>query len=140
LVKNKRAKQLGMPFGTACNRLRKSIMFSLIQETKKDNCYRCGNKIERDTDLSIEHPTSWLDSEDPKGLFWSLENIAFSHLSCNSGASVSPLKGKLKHPSLSAYKKGCRCNECVKVKSNDWIRYSNKYGLTKKGRTKTSNK
>lgn len=78
---NKRkAKQLGMPFGTAMGQLRKHILFSLIQETGKDLCYRCGEKLTLDT-CSIEHKKPWLDNDTK--LFWDVGNIAFSHLSCN---------------------------------------------------------
>lgn len=43
-------------------------------------------------ELSIEHKTPWLDSEDPKALFFDLNNIAFSHLSCNVSAAKHPNK------------------------------------------------
>jgi len=79
-----KAEQLGMPHGTACGRLRKAIMFSLIQELGLDACYQCGHPIESVGDLSIEHKEHWLHSDDPVGKFFDLENIAFSHLICNS--------------------------------------------------------
>lgn len=79
---NKRkAKFLGIPSGTAYGQLRKSIMFRLVQQTEQDSCYRCGEKIESEKDLSIEHKIAWLDNS--VELFWDLDNIAFSHLGCN---------------------------------------------------------
>ena len=50
-----------------------------------------------------------------KKLFYDLENIAFSHASCNYKAS----RGRIGKPcpSLTAYRNGCRCDECKKVKS-----------------------
>ena len=87
----KKSDQLGMAIGTASARLRKRILFSLIQETGKDICYQCGKRIEKIGDLSIEHKIPWLNSDDPIGLFFDLNNIAFSHLSCNARAGT---KGK----------------------------------------------
>lgn len=83
---NKKDTQLGIPHGTASNQLRKMIMFQLIQETGKDICYRCGMAIENIDNLSIEHKVPWLDSVNPKELFFDLENIAFSHIDCNRNA------------------------------------------------------
>ena len=42
--------------------------------------------MDRET-FSIEHKTPWLDSGDPIGLYFDLDNISFSHLSCNCRAS-----------------------------------------------------
>lgn len=77
--------QLGLNFSTATQRLRKLIMWSLIQETGKDVCFRCGERIEDADDLSIEHKAPWQSAPDPKASFFSLDNIAFSHLRCNVG-------------------------------------------------------
>lgn len=77
---------LKMPFGTACNRLRKSILFSLVQETNRDICFRCGKKIDTENELSIEHKERWLNVS--VDLFWGLDNIAFSHLVCNKPHNV----------------------------------------------------
>ena len=105
--------QLGMPQGTASHRLRKMILFKLLQEADLNWCYRCGKKIEKIKDLSIEHKIPWLDSEKPKELFFDLKNVAFSHLSCNCafGNSNNPYK----HPSANSYKNGCRCSECTEI-------------------------
>jgi|SRR6478736_5691467 len=109
----KKALQLGMPSGTAANRLRKSILFSLLKKLGENFCYQCGAEIENENELSIEHKTAWLNSENPKELFFDLDNIAFSHLSCNCGAA----KGwrEAQHPSWYSYKKGCRCKECTDI-------------------------
>lgn len=82
----KKNKQLGMPLGTASARLRKKILFSLIKECGKNVCYQCGKPIETEEELSIEHKIPWLDSNNPKELFFSIDNIAFSHLRCNCAA------------------------------------------------------
>lgn len=80
-----KSEQLRMPFGTACGRLRKLILFDLLQKHGKNYCYRCGREIETVDDLSIEHKIAWLHN-DPD-LFWDLDNVAFSHVKCNYGAS-----------------------------------------------------
>ena len=76
---------LGLNFSTANQRLRKLIMWSLVQEVDKDVCHRCGQKIENIDDLSIEHKEPWQSADDPKERFFDLSNIAFSHLRCNYG-------------------------------------------------------
>ena len=72
---------LGMPHGTANNRLRKMILFHLLQKHRENICFNCSERIETVDELSIEHKQPWegINVE----LFWSLDNIAFSHLRCN---------------------------------------------------------
>ena len=101
-----------MPHGTASNRLRKSIMFSLIKQCGFDICYRCKEVIETEKELSIEHKTPWLDSENPKELFFDLGNISFSHLRCNSSAG----RRETEEHGYRAYSfRGCRCDICTKA-------------------------
>ena len=83
---------LGMPVGTASARLLKSILFSLVVKTDQNFCHRCGGCIERVIDLSIEHKNSWQQADDPVAAFFDLENITFSHRSCNYGAASRPYK------------------------------------------------
>ena len=73
---------LGMPFGTATARLRKSIMFLLAQKADLDTCCRCELKIETVEEFSIEHVKPW-ESSRHRDLFFDLDNIAFSHRKCN---------------------------------------------------------
>ncbi len=72
---------LGMPHGTAAARLRKMILFDLLQRHGENICFRCSERIETVSELSVEHKQPWegISVE----LFWSLDNIAFSHLRCN---------------------------------------------------------
>jgi len=98
----KKSEQLGMPFGTANARLRKQILFHLLQKLGEDVCFQCGEKIESVDDLSIEHKKAWLDES--VDLFWDLDNIAFSHLKCNisvrrSGYSCPGNQGEKQHNS-----------------------------------------
>lgn len=90
--KAKRKAQLGMDPGTAQNRLRKTLLFTMAQKLGLDTCYRCGKLITQESEFSIEHKEPWLDSEDPIDRFFNLDNIAFSHLKCNVEAKRVPRK------------------------------------------------
>lgn len=106
---NKKTEQLGMPHGTANGILRKSIIFNLLCKLEENYCFQCSGMIETVDELSIEHKIPFLDSEDPQDLFFNLNNIAFSHLSCNIAAR------RIKHSECGtsrSYKKGCRCDKC----------------------------
>ncbi len=109
-TKEKKQKQLGMNPSTAANRLTKDILFAFIQ-ADEHVCHQCGGELTRE-DFSIEHIVPWLDSENPKELYFDLNNIAFSHLKCNVGAARSPKKS---HPSFQAYREGCRCEGCTQA-------------------------
>ena len=115
----KKAEQLGMPIGTASAKLKKKILFNFIIIQGLDDCFRCGQKIRNIDNLSIEHKIDWLNSNDPIGLFFDINNIAFSHLSCNASARISHNKGKVaKHGTITRYTyHKCRCFKCVKAKS-----------------------
>jgi hypothetical protein len=72
---------LGMPYGTASNRLRKILLFECLKRHSENVCFRCDQEILKVEELSIEHKKPW-EGLDPK-LFWDLENVTFSHLGCN---------------------------------------------------------
>lgn len=93
----KKNSQLGMPLGTASSKLKKKILFHLLKETGKNICFQCGKTIENEDELSIEHKIPYLDSENPTELFFDIENIAFSHLSCNIRAARHPISIKETH-------------------------------------------
>jgi len=101
--------------GTASNRLKKTLMFELAKKLDMHWCFQCAAEIEHSDDMSVEHKTPWLHSEDPKGLFFDIENIAFSHKSCNYRASRGQYP-KRPCPSAAAYRRGCRCEGCKKAK------------------------
>lgn len=82
---DRKAEQLGMHHSTASNRLIKDILFSQIEQSNT-MCYRCGEPMTRDT-FSIEHKVAWLDTEDPIGMFFDLDNVSYSHLKCNRKAA-----------------------------------------------------
>jgi hypothetical protein len=110
---------LGEPIGTATGRLRKSIMFELIWKLDLDKCYRCGQKIKSVEELSIEHKVPWQSADDPKKAFFDLDNIAFSHLHCNTstGYRHTGVKESTPHGVTRYGKYGCRCDICREAKS-----------------------
>lgn len=104
----KKKNQLGMDPGTASNRLIKDLLFKMLSE-RGDKCFQCGLDMTR-SNFSIEHKVPWLDSEDPVGLYFDLDNVAFSHRSCNVGARRQTIK--VQCGSRSKYAAGCRCSDC----------------------------
>ena len=132
----KKARLLGMPYGTATNQLRKMLLFECVKMLGADRCYRCGNKIENLKDFSIEHTIPWQGTENPSDTFFDLSKIAYSHLSCNSGAGLRYLgiKESTKHGTSARYDKGCRCEECVEhhsQKGKSWKRRVNYRNINK---------
>lgn len=109
--KTKKQLQLGMNPSTASHRLVKDILWKFVSSSSK-SCYKCGKDMCRET-FSIEHVEPWLDSTDPVGLYFDLDNIKFTHLRCNVASArkkPAPLCG-----TDSAYSKGCRCASCKKA-------------------------
>lgn len=89
-----KANLLGMPFGTATNKLRKMLLFDCAKRLGEDVCYRCKSRIEKIEDFSIEHTVSWQFSPNPLETFFDLSTIAYSHLICNiSHGKINPLTG-----------------------------------------------
>lgn len=112
---NKRkSAQLGMPFGTAHNQLCRIVLFDLLKRHGENFCFRCGKEIREVSQLSIEHKKAWQNHD--TALFWDVNNIAFSHLSCNISAGEHHPKGPVSHGTHSGYSyAGCRCEACVKA-------------------------
>mgnify|MGYP001564813795 CR=1 FL=1 len=108
----KRAEQLGMPFGTAANRLRKEVLFSLLKRHNENICARCKKEIENVEQLSLEHLVPWLDSDDPIRMFFNIDNIAFSHMYCNVSAARRVIGPRTSHGTMSRYNNNCRCDKC----------------------------
>tara|TARA_R100000479_G_scaffold107563_1_gene53936 strand:+ start:73 stop:453 length:381 start_codon:yes stop_codon:yes gene_type:complete len=115
-IKKEKTKQLGMNPGTASNRLKKNLLFEFAKRLDMHWCYQCAAEIKNSDQFTIEHKTPWLHSEDPRGLFFDIDNIAFSHKSCNYSAARNR-KGK-PCPSTTAYRNGCRCKGCIKAQSD----------------------
>lgn len=83
---------LGMPLGTAANRLRKILMFELVKKCNLTKCHQCGKDIQTVEELSIEHKNGWQLSKNPLAAYFDIENIGFSHLRCNVAAGTRPTK------------------------------------------------
>jgi hypothetical protein len=113
-MKNKKKEQLGISHGTAANRLRKSILYDFAKRLDVCWCYQCGANIDNIDEFTIEHKIPWLDSENPVELYYSLDNIAFSHAFCNY--SKARRKKSKPCPSVTAYRKGCRCSGCKEAR------------------------
>ena len=84
--------RLGLNLSTATQRLRKLVLFDLLQRFGEDKCCRCKQQIDRVDDLSIDHKKSWRAARDPRAMFFSLENIGFSHLHCNLSEHGKPAR------------------------------------------------
>ena len=113
MINKEKGKQLGMPFGTACGRLRKMVLFDILRRHKENICFRCGQEILKHEDMTMDHKEAWL--HDRAELFWDLSNIAFSHEKCNRENQRSREKGPIKHGTRYGYKRKCRCRECTEA-------------------------
>lgn len=138
---------LGEKLGTAQNKLKKIVLFSLIQKCGLDSCYRCSQLIENVDQLSIEHKIAWQGSPDPHFYFYNLDNISFSHLRCNIAASDKTWRlkrekcrnGHLYSEYGKLDKQGVRrCSECNRENTRRWreqnkdkyIKYNFEYNRT----------
>jgi len=108
----RRSAQLGMPYGTAVSKLRKSLLFSMAQRLNLDSCVRCEQKINKIEEFTIEHILPW-ENVNPD-LFWDLNNIAFSHSRCNI-----PHKQNGGNPSKRFLNGLWLCLECKRYKNED---------------------
>ena len=80
---------LGDKLSTAKSRLNKLLMFELAKKCNMETCFRCGEIIDNFQDFTIDHKESWLLSDEPAKLFYSIENIAFSHAKCNYEVGIN---------------------------------------------------
>jgi hypothetical protein len=81
---------LGMDFGKANHQLRKKIMVEWANKLNLCVCHQCKKPIVDPDDFSIEHIKPWMSGEtdeEKRQLFYSLDNIAFSHHHCNAAAA-----------------------------------------------------
>jgi len=78
---------LGESFSKAAHKLRKNLLFQLAKQLNLLTCHQCGQPIETVDEMSIEHIEAWMSAPNPRESFYDLNNVAFSHLRCNSGAA-----------------------------------------------------
>jgi len=126
-AKKKKREQLGIDAATASHQLRKLILFSLVQQTARDICFRCQTKIEAIEEFSIEHKMPWLDSTNPVRVFFDLDNIAFSHLKCNIAYRRKPNKkyftdDELRAANQSRWRKSKRKNYSSEARRVKYLR------------------
>tara|TARA_B100001245_G_C22891839_1_gene429659 strand:- start:3040 stop:3405 length:366 start_codon:yes stop_codon:yes gene_type:complete len=113
---NTKQAQLGMNPSTAQGRLLKNLLFDFAIKAGH-KCYRCGGELTRET-FSIEHIIPWLNSDDPVELFFSIDNIAYSHLLCNIKDARKSKRTYPKKHNLATYRNyGCRCGVCRAAKA-----------------------
>jgi hypothetical protein len=131
-----KSEQLDMSFGKANAILRKMILFHLIKESNKDICFRCNKKIKNIDELSIEHKVPWLYSDEPKELFFDLNNIAFSHLRCNSSYKNFRMSEEMKKClSLKmSNEKYCKLSDKEIIEIREKLKNNPNYNLRKLGK------
>lgn len=71
---------------TSQNILLKDILWNFILKNNMNKCFHCLGVMDRYS-FSIEHKVPWLHSDNEEKLFFDLDNISFSHNSCNSSAA-----------------------------------------------------
>ncbi len=123
--KEKKKLKLGMPQGTAANRLRKTLLFHLVCKLNLNNCHQCKEKIKTEEEFSIEHKEPYLNSENPVEKYFDMNNIAFSHHKCNIGARSSSRKPKHGTATMYGAPYKCRCDLCREYRRNRWKKFQN---------------
>lgn len=109
-MKRDYSSQLGYKSVAHANRvLMKDLVYHFIFKLGLNKCYRCGGTLDRD-DFTIDHKIPWRHSDNPLELFFNIENVKFSHFSCNSANARQPLKNNTH--GHNRYTRGCRCDLC----------------------------
>lgn len=75
-------KNLGMSYDNAYHKLIKKLLFTTLTINNFNICSKCNKDIENVDDLDICHRLSWLDSDNPKELFFDVNNVVFNHMDC----------------------------------------------------------
>lgn len=86
-MKKDKSGTLGMPISKASHRLNRDLIYWMGLKLGLMVCYRCGKDIDRES-FTIDHKVDWLHSDAPVEVFFDLENIAFSHHTCNAAAGT----------------------------------------------------
>ena len=121
------ALQLGHNQLSHANRiLMKDLVFYYLKTLGLNICCKCKKPLKRE-DFTIDHIQSWRNKPNAKELFFSIDNIGFSHFTCNSSHSAYN-KLEDKPHGHSMYSKGCRCDIC---KEGHRLRISNRRKLGK---------
>jgi hypothetical protein len=62
-------------------------LFKLIKLIGKDTCYRCQETFNDYSEYTIDHIVPWVNEPNAKELFFDVDNIAFSHSTCNKAVA-----------------------------------------------------
>lgn len=115
---DRKAQLLGMNFVTARNRLDRDLLFAFAKKLGH-KCHRCGKDLTRDT-FSVDHIENWSMSDDPVKAFFDIDNVAFSHMWCNTKERTE--RSIKKDHGLHMYDRhGCRCSVCKNAKSESFV-------------------
>ena len=82
-LSDRNLEKLGMHKSSAQRKLNKILLFEYVKKADENICWQCGDRITKFDEFSVEHKESWSCAEEPKKAYFDIENIAFSHLSCN---------------------------------------------------------
>lgn len=115
---DKKSQLLGMNFSTGRARLDRDLLFKCVVELGH-KCYRCGGDLTRE-EFSVDHKDNWSLAEDPVKAFFDLDNIAFSHLHCNTKEMADRRRTK-EHGRHMYRKHGCRCDICKAGNMKDFV-------------------
>jgi hypothetical protein len=103
---------------TARLRLIKTILFSMLNDLKLNECFHCQEPMKIE-ELSIEHKTPWLHADDEEKLYFDLKNVTFSHISCNSSVARKPHRPYVQKFTKLTQPKKRRCWVCKKFKKHE---------------------
>jgi hypothetical protein len=95
MANEKKHQALGLNHGTASHRLKKMLILQMLRDLGRDRCFQCGELIENEGVLSVEHKVPWQSAPNPYEAFFDLGNVAFSHLVCNVKASLDARRSSL---------------------------------------------
>lgn len=96
-LNKQQAKYLGQPISTARSQLCKNLLFEYVKRAGDTLCYRCGKIIDNVDEFTIEHKSDWRYQENAAELFFDIDNICFSHCSCNSKFTSGKRRSDNKH-------------------------------------------
>jgi hypothetical protein len=83
-IRNKEV--LGKTLSNSVIEMWRKLTFDYAQRCGETVCYQCGKKIETYEEFSMEHKIPWRNKLNGRKLFFDLDNISFSHHTCNSRA------------------------------------------------------
>lgn len=116
---------LGSHLPSVTHKLKRQMILLMAQICGYDTCHKCKRKITTIKEMSIEHRVPWTNQEE----FLDIENLALSHLGCNS-STANAKKGKI--GKQYGYVGVCQ----YRANNGDYIRYKG-YGQPR-GKNKTT--